>query len=202
MIGSGRKALVRAGLVAAGLGALAIPPLAVGLSGSAAADGLWTALRLGALWAVTLLFANIVTGAFRPWFGRLFRPRAVHRFHHAVGLTGFALAVAHGVMAAVFGIVGYAIAPVWLGPLALALLALAIAAALLRTRWRRRWRWIHRVNYLVFFIVLTHGLVIGADLGREPLLRVWGGLYAAVALAGLIYRLWPRASKAAAQRTV
>ena len=182
------RLLLRSGLTAAGVGALAIPPLAVGLSGTASADGLWTALRMGALWALTLLFVNIVTGAFRPWFGTVFRPRAVHRFHKAVGIAGFALALAHEVMAAVFGIVGYDTIPVWLGPVALVLLALAIAAALLRTRLRRYWRWIHRLNYLIFFVVLAHGLVLGADLRDEPLLQICFGIYAAVVLAGLSSR--------------
>jgi len=182
------KAALRIGLIAAGGGCLVVPPLAVSLSGTASADGLWTGLRLGALWALTLLFANIVTGAFRPWFSTVFRPRSVHRFHQTVGLAGFALALAHGVMTVIFSIAGYPTAPVWLGPVALALLALAIVAALVRAKWRRRWRWIHRLNYLIFFAVVAHGLMLGADLSEEPLLQVWVGVYAAVVLAGLSFR--------------
>lgn len=179
---------LRVGMPLFGAVAVAVPPLVVGLSGTAAADALWTSLRIAALEAFTLLFANIVTGAFRPLFNQAFGPRLVHRVHVATGVSGFSLAVSHGIMAFVFGIAGYRTVPVWAGPVGLALLALVVATALARRRYRRSWRPIHRLNYAIFIAVLIHGLFIGYDLRSEVFLKVWFGLYAAVAVIGLMYR--------------
>lgn len=188
MVGGSRH-LARACVFAAALGALAIPPLAVGLSATASTDPLWTALRVTALEAFTLILFNILTGAFRPWLSRWFKARRVHRFHQVTGLVGFALAVAHGAMVFVFGIAGYAPARVWMGPVMLAVLVATILTALRRRRLRTSWRWIHRLNYVVFAVILVHGLSLGADLRAHVLLVVCFGLYAAMVAAGLLYRV-------------
>ena len=176
-----------AGLVALGL--VAIPPAAVALSGSASADALWTALRIAALEAFTIIFANLVTGSFRPFFNRMAKPRTVQRTHTITGATGFAMAVAHGVCVLVFGTAGYRPGALWAGPVALAILAAVIATSLLRTHFRRSWRWTHRLNYVIFVAVLAHGLILGSDLRSGLFLRVWAGILTAVVLAGLAYRL-------------
>jgi len=168
---------------------LAIPPVTVALSGSAAAHALWTALRILALEAFTIVFISIVIGAFRPFFNRLTRPRRVQRIHTVTGITGFSLALAHGVCVFIFGIAGYLPGALWVGPTALAVLAVAITTAILRTRLKRSWRAIHRLNYAIFFAVLVHGLILGTDLGASLFLRVVAGVYAAVVLAGFVTRL-------------
>lgn len=183
------RSAVRAALFAAALGLILIPPLAVGLSANAAADPLWTALRIGALEALTLVFINIVTGSFRRPLAQVFKARWLHTAHQATGLLGFALALAHGLMALAFGIAGYSAGPVWIGPAVLVVLAAAILAALLRRNLRRSWRWIHRLNYLVFAAVLVHGLSLGSDLRAHTLLVVLVGVYAVVVTAGLVYRI-------------
>ena len=171
------------------LGIIVIPPLAVGLSGSASADALWTALRLVALEAFTLVFCNIATGAFRPLLNRVFKSRALQNIHTVTGATGFGLAVAHGIMVLFFGTAGYRVAPLWVGPAVLAVLAAVIATAIARRRLRGVWRWIHRLNYLVFAAILVHGTMLGRDLGTQPLLRVCFWVYAAVVLVGFVYRM-------------
>ncbi len=184
-----KRAAWRVGLAAVGLAMLVIPPLAVRQSGTAATDALWTTLRLAALEALTLITANIVIGAFRPLLNRLARPRTMHRLHLTVGLAGFAIALAHGIMVAVFGLAGYQTGPAWVGPVVLVLLAWAILAAITRRTLRRTWRWIHRVNYLLFAAALAHGLLLGYDLGQQVLLKVCFGIYAAAVAAGLVYRI-------------
>jgi DMSO/TMAO reductase YedYZ heme-binding membrane subunit len=171
------------------LGALALPPLVVALSGTASLDATWTALRIAALEAFTLIFLNIVTGAFRPFFNRVFKARTVQRVHVATGLAGFSLALAHGITALVYGITGYSTGVVYIGPIVLVVLAAAIATALVRRRMRSTWRWIHRLNYLVFAAVLVHGLILGYDLKGEVLLKVLFIVYAAIVASGLVYRL-------------
>ncbi|MBN1632351.1 MAG: hypothetical protein JW990_21545 [Thermoleophilia bacterium] len=183
------KAALQAGFIAIGLGILAIPGLGVGLSGTASADATWTSLRVAALEAFTLITANIVMGAFRPFFVRVIKARTAHRLHVGTGIAGFALAVAHGVLAFVFGVVGYRPGLVWVGPAVLVLLAAVIVTALTRRRLRRAWRWIHRVNYLLFAVILAHGLILGYDLGGETLLKICFGIYAAMVAAGLGYRI-------------
>jgi len=161
----------------------------VGLSDTVSADPLWTTLRLAALEAFTLISANLVIGSFRPLFNRLARPRTVQRLHVTLDFAAFALALAHGVMAAVFGIAGYQTAPVWVGPAALALLACVIVTALTRRRLRDVWRWVHRLNYAIFAAVLAHGLILGYDLRSGLFLKVCFAVYAAAVAAGLFYRV-------------
>jgi len=179
----------RVGLTAVGLAMVAAPPVAVGLTDTVSVDPLWATLRLAALEAFTLISANMVIGSLRPVFTRLARPRTLQRLHTSVDSAAFALALAHGIMAAVFGISGYQTAPVWVGPAALVLLACVMTTALLRRRLRDVWRWIHRVNYLIAAGVLAHGLILGYDLRSGVFLKTCFAVYAAAMAAGLIYRL-------------
>jgi hypothetical protein len=184
-----QRAAVQVALGIAILGLLAVPVLAVSLSGAASTDALWTALRLAALEAFTLIFADIVIGAFRPLFNRVVKPRTVHRLHVATGATGFFLAVAHAIMLLVLGVEGYRQAFVWVGPAVLVVLALAILVAYARRKLRRSWRWIHRLNYLIFAAVLVHGFRLGYDFGVASWLKIWFVACTAVVAAGLVYRL-------------
>lgn len=187
-MGDGRR-YARVGLAAVGLAMVVAPPLVIGLTDTVSTDPLWASLRLAALEAFTLISANLVIGSFRPLFNRLARPRTMQRLHVTLDFVAFALALAHGVMAAFFGISGYRTAPVWVGPAALVLLACVIATALARRRLRSVWRWIHRLNYVIFAAVLAHGLILGYDLRSGVFLKVCFSVYAAVVAAGLLYRL-------------
>lgn len=182
------RTALQIGLVAAFVGVLAIPLLVVGASGTVSVDPLWTALRVAALEAFSLIFVNIVTGSLRPVFTRIFKARVMHRSHVMTGISGFVLAMAHGSMAVAFGVTGYS-AVLWVGPAVLVALTVVIVTALGRRRWRRRWRWIHRLNYLIFAAILVHGFVLGYDLGDGVFLRAWFVVCAAVAAAGLAYRV-------------
>lgn len=177
------------GAVAIGAGLLAIPVAAVALSGTAIVDAAWTALRLVGLEAFTVIFTNLMTGAFRPLLVKAYPTRPLHRLHAVTGLTGFCLAVVHGILVLTFGTAGYRIVPLWIGPVVLALLALVIATAAARGRLRKAWRWIHRLNYLIFAGMLAHALMLGTDLTNQTLLKVCFGVYAAAVAAGLVYRM-------------
>jgi hypothetical protein len=183
------RVALQSGLMALGLAMIAVPPLAIGLLGVSKTPASWTVLRLAALEAFTLVFANVLTGAFRPLFNRVFKPRKVLRLHQVTGLTGFSLAIAHGTIALILGISSYVQAAVWVGPSVLALLFVVILTALTRQRFRRSWRWIHRVNYLLLAAILTHGMIVGYNLRTQVFLKVVFGVYGAVFLAGLAYRL-------------
>ena len=188
--GSGRLALQVLCIILA-LGVLAVPIIAVTTSGTASLDATWTALRIAALLAFSLIFLNIVTGAFRPFFNRIYKARAVQRFHVSTGLAGFSLALAHGILAFTYGITGYDTGAVYIGPAVLVVLFAAILTALTRRRMRHTWRWIHRLNYVIFAAVFIQAFILGYDLGNEVWLKGLFSLYAAAVAAGLIYRLSP-----------
>jgi DMSO/TMAO reductase YedYZ heme-binding membrane subunit len=168
---------------------LAIPPVVVAISGTATLDATWTALRLAALLAFSLIFVNIVTGSFRTFFNRVFKARTVQRVHVATGLAGFSLAIAHGILAAIFGLTGYKSSVVAIGPTVLVVLFLAILTAITRRRIKQMWRWIHRLNYLIFAAIFVHALVLGYDLKNEVFIKIVFITYAVIVASGLAYRL-------------
>jgi DMSO/TMAO reductase YedYZ heme-binding membrane subunit len=175
--------------IALSLVILAIPPVVVFTSGTATADATWTALRIAALLAFSLIFLNIVTGSFRPVFNRIFKARTVQRVHVATGLAGFSLALAHGILVAIYGLTGYKTSAVAIGPTVLVLLFITILTAITRRRIKQMWRWIHRLNYLIFAAVFVHALILGYDLKNEVFIKIVFIIYAVVVAAGLIFRL-------------
>jgi DMSO/TMAO reductase YedYZ heme-binding membrane subunit len=155
--------------------------------------------RLAALLAVSLLFLDILTGSFRPLLRRIFRARPLWDAHLRIGLAALLLLLIHFAT----------ILPLWAehwnqlsktlilaGPVALGLLVLTISTALWRRHMPHSWRWLHLLNYLLFWIAIAHGIVIGLD-GPTLALRLLFISFAVIALAGAAYRLhsgaWQRA---------
>ncbi len=183
------RRLLQSFLVVGSLALLALPPVAVTLSGTAGADPLWTFLRLVGLEAFTILLLNLVVGAYRPLLARLTRPRPLQRLHLWAGTAAFALAVSHGLSVFLFGIPGYPAYGVWIGPGVLAALLVTVASALLRTRLARYWRHLHRLNYALFLAALVHAVILGSDIRSNHLLLSCALLYGAVAAGGFAFRL-------------
>lgn len=180
--GNARKA-VQLALALPALGSLAVPLLVVSTSGFADHR---TAIRLTALYALTLVFINVVTGSFRPLLAGAFKPKTLFKVHNYTGVAGFSLALTHGILIIVYGI--------WpgftkLGPVAFYLLALTTSTALGRKFLKKGWRQIHRLNYVVLAVALVHAFQVGSDLLGGGALEVIFIVYAAVASAGFIYRL-------------
>ncbi|MBN2027219.1 MAG: hypothetical protein JW854_10725 [Actinobacteria bacterium] len=173
-------------LVLLTLGTLAIPPLVVATSGTASVDATWTALRILALYALTILFLNIMTGSFRPLLIKVFKPKLLYRVHNNSGLVGFSMAVAHMVLVIEFGL--------WpgfekLGPVALYVFTATTIAILLRKYMKKWWRMIHRLNYAVFVIALIHAFQVGTDVIDQTFIETILIVYAALVGLGFIYRL-------------
>lgn len=157
-----------------------VPFLIVGLSGTASQDALWSALRLAALEALTLVSAGVIIGAFRPLLGHVIKGKTLQRLHVSVGVTGFVVAVAHGMMVAVFGLAGYGPRTLLAIPLSvLTVLLLLITSALTRRRFRRSWHWVHRLSYAALAAILVHAFRLGSDLGAGVTMKICFGLYAA-----------------------
>jgi len=168
-----------------GIATLVVPPLVLATSGTATTVPSWSAARLLAMLAFTLIFMQIITGATRRLLNRLFPPVLVQRVHVATGLCGFILALIHGVLVLAYSFQkGHSV--VWvIGPVTLALLAVTVAAALERKRLGSTWRWIHRLNYLIFVAVFLKTVAIGTDFKTSAALRMI--FYAYVAIAGLAF---------------
>ncbi len=183
--GPARKSL-QALFVLLTLGTLFIPPLVVATSGTAAFDATWTALRILALYALTILFLNVMTGSFRPLLVKVFKAKLLFRLHNNSGIVGFSMAVAHMILVIVYGL--------WpgfekLGPIALYLFTATTIAILLRKYMKKWWRMIHRLNYAVFVIALIHAFQVGTDVKGSSFLEAILIVYAVLVGLGFIYRL-------------
>ena len=168
------------------LGTLVIPPLVVATSGTASFDATWTSLRILALFALTVLFLNVMTGSFRPLLIKVFKPKLLFRVHNTSGIVGFSMAVAHMILVIVYGL--------WpgfekLGPVALYIFTATTIAILLRKYMKKWWRMIHRLNYVVFVIALIHAFQVGTDVKSQAFLEAILIIYAALVGLGFIYRL-------------
>ena len=167
---------------------LAVPFIAMGLAGFTKSPASWTSLRVIAMEAFTLLFVDVFIGAFRPLLTKVVKTRPLQRFHEGVATAVLVIALSHGLLALSLGIRGYA-KPVLFGPLVLVLLIITVGTALNRRRIRRGWRWIHRLNYVLFALVVAHAYLIGNNLLSQTFLRVIFLVYAGIATAGLAYRV-------------
>lgn len=164
---------------------------------------LYLGSKLAGLYAVVLLWAQLVYGLLG--FGaraRLGIERGV-AFHRQVGLTVWLLIALHGALFVTAVSVrtqhiawqyvvpsagdGYYRAMVSVGVCALMVLSASAAAALTRNRWPRRWRHVHRGMYLVAALAAWHSLSIGSEsrMGAMPYLY---GLMGMVLLAAFAWR--------------
>ena len=181
----GRRTAAQAALIVLALGALVVPPLVVATSGTASYSATWTALRILGLYALTVLFLNVITGSFRPLLVKVFKPKLLFRLHNATGVVGFSMAVAHMLLVIVEDL--------WpgfqkLGPITLYIFTVTTTIVLLRKYFKRSWRMIHRLNYVVFIVALVHAFQVGTDLADGGFLTVLLYVYTALAAAGFIYR--------------
>ncbi|MHB8895593.1 MAG: hypothetical protein ACYC99_10515 [Candidatus Geothermincolia bacterium] len=187
------KKPLKAVVIALAAATLAVPLLIVGLSPGGFSNASFSALRLLALYAFTLIFIEIVTGAMRMEFYILFKPARVYRFHVAAGALGFCMALAHGAtVIATKHIAGHP--AVWvIGPIALGLLAVTAFVALDKRRLPRVWRRIHQVNYLIFVAIFVKAAIIGTDVrtidATAHVMRAVMVLYVVVAAAATAVRI-------------
>ncbi len=172
---------------------LAAPPLII--SASPLGWSNWTSwtVRLLGMYAFTLIFMNIVTGALAPYFYVVFKARREYLIHLVTGAAGFLFALAHGVVVLTQRYYrGFS--AVWIiGPVTLGLLAVTIWVALDRSRLKKAWRVVHQLNYLVFIAIFVKAIVIGTDLnvasGAQKALITLFSCYVGVAALALAARV-------------
>jgi len=191
-------------LAAASACMLAAPALIVSASPGGWVDFWFTFNRMMALYAFTLIFMNIVTGALAPYFYAVFKPRGQYLVHLTTGILGFLLALTHGLVVLVKRYFeGYN--AVWvIGPVAMTFLVVTIAVALDRKALKKVWRAIHQMNYVIFVAIFVKAVVIGTDLrvdsGSATAARVLLSTYVFLAGLALIARLRRFQVQAAARR--
>lgn len=145
------------------------------LSFKKTADLLFFIHRGLGLYAFSLIFLALVMGSSITLLDRLFTPGRTFIVHQVIASLGFALAILHpasllstyiseGNLSYVIPFLsGINLFYFLLGISALLLLTLTVASALLRFRLGPRWLFIHRFNYLVFWLVFFHSFYLGVD---------------------------------------
>lgn len=163
--------------------ALAAPVIVVGLSPGGFSPAGPAAIRLLGLYAFTLIFFNIMTGALAWRFYMIFNPVREYLFHIVAGTAGFSLAIAHG--AVVFSMVFFrGFNKVWIvGPVALGLLALTISTAIEKERFQGLWRKIHVINYAIFVGIFIKAVIIGTDVAAPG---TWAGVMEALMIVYVV----------------
>ncbi len=187
------------------LGALSLP-FAIVFGGQLGFNGVSIAVRLLALSAFTLIFVQIMTGALMKPLRKVFPGKQIWNFHRYAGEAAFLLALGHGIVVLFVGTfhaggVVVSFLDLWrsadalhraalvLGPVNLVLLALTVATALLMRLLRKYWRAVHLLNYLVFAIVIFHGLVLGTDTATSAWAKALFIVYGVLAAGALAWRV-------------
>lgn len=140
-----------------------------------ATDVIFFLQRASGLYAFSLIFIAIIMGSAMNVVDRFFPADKVFSFHKIVGKTAFVLAILHPVFLYSTYLPdknlnyilpfqgGINLFYLSLGIIALILLTLTVSVALLRFRIGLKWLYIHRLNYLIFWLIFFHGLNLGVD---------------------------------------
>lgn len=197
-----------AAIVGGLLGAVLLPYFASGLSSSLfgpAPKAFWYLSRTSALAAYVLLWISMLLGISitsklaRLWPGG---PTAFE-LHQHTGLLGLLLAAFHALILLGDQYIGYSLAqivvpfgaapyrPVWvgLGQVGMYLTIVVTASFYLRRQLgRRTWRLMHGLSFLMFVMVLAHGVLSGTDTSTLWI-RAMYWISGATVLWGTVYRV-------------
>jgi DMSO/TMAO reductase YedYZ heme-binding membrane subunit len=135
-------------------------------------------IRTAALLGYLCIFAAAVSSAYMRELVRFFG-RPFVQTHHVLSVTGLVMIVVHPVAAAWSAGSPSVFLPAvdsWISFLRLGgraawyLFGIASLAALLRASFKQQWRAIHMLNYLAFFLVTAHAILIGSDF-QSPVMK-------------------------------
>lgn len=141
-----------------------------------ATDVIFFLQRASGLYAFSLIFIAIIMGSAMNVVDRFFPADKVFSFHKIVGKSAFTLALLHPIFLYSTYLSEHNlnfVSPFLkgttnlfyfsMGILALSLLTISVGAALARFRIGIKWLYIHRLNYLIFWLIFFHGLNLGVD---------------------------------------
>lgn len=145
--------------------------------------------RLFGLWALTLMFVQIVLGSFMTKLTEKFGGW-IFKFHVMQGILVYFLILVHGTAFVVFNyLIGHGFDPFFVfvdvcvlcgkafdhyynfGRVAFWLVTLAVAAGYFRTVTpflRVHWKKFHILNFVAFLLIGIHSLFLGSDVGTFP----------------------------------
>lgn len=163
----------------------------------------YTVLRYLGLTLYTLIFLQIMSGAFRRPLNTFLHPLLHHRWHILVGFLVMTLALAHPAFLylsnkLIYGTYVYLDnGPrfnfgLLLGELQVALISAGFLSAILMNffkRWMSFWRKIHWLMYVAFFSATVHSYILGSDINTGWYSSVRWGMVSLVTLA-VIWRLY------------
>lgn len=156
--------------------------------------------RLLATTAFGLLVSQLILGSNMAWFTNRFGPK-LFSWHVVEGLIVYFLLILHPLMQSIidFKIGGLTNAVFLLlpftrtysydiGKLAFIFLSVAVFAGYFRSKpfLRRNWRKFHILNYIVFYIVVLHSLLLGTDTLRLPFFAFY--LVSILIVSGILTR--------------
>ena len=152
-------------------------------------------VRVLALFGYFAFFTAVVSSSFMKQLYRYFGKPFI-KVHHAIALTAFALMLMHPAAAVIqYGTPAYLLPQTssvsmflyFAGAPALYFVAAAVVTAFLSRIFRKSWRYIHWLNYIAFFLVTVHGLMIGTDFQLVPV-RITVFIMAATAAILFVHR--------------
>lgn len=141
----------------------------------------YTILRWLGLTVYSLIFLQIMSGAFRRPLNKFLPPLWHHRWHVTVGFLVMTVALAHPMFLylsnkLIYGSyiyldngLNYNIG-LLLGELQLTLISCGFLAAILMNffkKWMTFWRKIHWLMYVAFFSATVHSLILGTDINAD-----------------------------------
>lgn len=154
---------------------------------------LYRLVRSAAMLGYVAFFLTIVSSEYsrelRQVFGQSFL-----KVHHGLAATAWLLILSHPVAYALMVKDPGVFVPVWsplraflmwAGRPALYLLGLGTLAGFLRKGVKRYWKYVHKLNYVAFWLVFVHSWSIGSDLRTTLLRGVWAAMAVVVLVVGL-----------------
>jgi hypothetical protein len=147
--------------------------------------------RIIGLYAFSLIFLQIIVGSGRTLLNRIFPAGSVLRFHMTQGKIAFLLALLHPALLFatyitennleyVYGFMGgEATLYFYLGVTALSAMFVSVFAAIFRAMIGPKWIILHRINYLIFWLVFFHSFKLGVDV-QTPTTNFIYMLYGAI----------------------
>ena len=150
--------------------------------------------RAAGLFAFTLIFIQIVLGSGRDLLSQIYPASDIIKIHRLIGKIAFALVLAHPLLIIITPNLFFTFwqqdsLAISLGITALVLILITVPTAIWAANIGLSWIKIHRLNYLVFALIIIHSRRIGVDTGGS--LIYWWYISLGVIAAGLFARkLW------------
>lgn len=150
------------------------------LSFADSSDLLFLLHRILGLYAFSIIFIQIILGSGRSLLGKIFSPSLVLKTHMNTGKLALLLVLLHptllyltfftkGDLSYVTAFMqGESLLYFAMGVTALILILISGFVAIYRLSIGPKWVYIHRINYLIFWLIFIHSFKLGVDVQNTP----------------------------------